>query len=178
MWPPSLHPRPGVVSVSRGWSWSQGLPCPGRHRERVLRGPRPAYPSTQSAGPMAVAVGFRGPGPGPTATARPFAQSLHHLPRPCLKSQALIAAFSCTTERKEEKTPTYVVPTQDFDMLTSLLYPVSNLNTERVLCRSGKSASNGPPWGRRPPYAPDLGFPATPGSLAPRPPSIHPRFYE
>ena len=62
------------------------------------------------------------------------------------KSSALIAAFSCTTERKEEKTPTYVVPTRDSDMLTSLLYPVSNLNTEGALGRSRKPASNGSLW--------------------------------
>lgn len=62
------------------------------------------------------------------------------------KSPALIAVFSCTTERKEEKTPTYVVPTRDSDMLTSLLYPVSNLNTEGALGRSRKPASNGSLW--------------------------------
>ena len=33
------------------------------------------------------------------------------LPPALAKSSALIAAFSCTTERKEEKPPTYVVPT-------------------------------------------------------------------
>jgi hypothetical protein len=76
----------------------------------------------------------------------PSPPSASSLPQPCLKSRALIAAFSCATERKEEKTPTYVVPTQDSDMLTSLLYPVSNLNTEGVLCRSGKLASNGSLW--------------------------------
>lgn len=92
-------------------------------------------------------------------------------PRPCLKSQALIEAFSCTTERKEEKTPTYVVPTQDSDMLTSLLYPVSNLNTERVLRRSGKSASNGPLWGRRPPFAQGPGSAWVP---TPHPPTVPP----
>lgn len=59
------------------------------------------------------------------------------------QSSALIAAFSCTTERKEEKTPTYVVPTRDSDMLTSLLYPVSNLNTEGAPGRSRKPVSNG-----------------------------------
>lgn len=108
------------------------------------------------------ATGFQGSGAG-----RPSAHSLYRLPRPGLNSQALIAAFSCTTERKEEKTPTYVVPTQDSDMLTSLLYPVSNLNTERVLCRSGKSASNGPLWGQRLPFTPGLGSAAAPGPLVP-----------
>ena len=89
-------------------------------------------------------------------------------PGPASRARALIAAFSCTRERQEEKTPTYVVPTQDSDMLTSLLYPVSNLNTERVLSRSGKPASNGPLWGpgsaRRPwsPRSTCLGSPDTP----------------
>lgn len=68
------------------------------------------------------------------------------LPPALPKSSALIAAFSCTTERKEEKTPTYVVPTRDSDMLASLLYPVSNLNTEGVLGRSRKPDSNGFLW--------------------------------
>lgn len=52
-------------------------------------------------------------------------------------SQGTNCGILLHNRKNEEKTPTHVDPTPDSDMLTSLLYPVSNLNTERVLAEVG-----------------------------------------
>lgn len=168
---PSLTPR--VIFTGRCW-------CPRPHWKVGASGPGPLTPHTWRARwPRGQWASWRS-----RLFLYPLLQASTASPSPALRARALIATFSCTTERKEEKTPTYVVPTQDSDMLTSLLYPVSNLNTERGLCKSGSwtitisSGAGSLPLPMVPSACPPVVIPTRPTVLTlPPVPTPNPSFY-
>ena len=178
MLPPTPpDPQPGVMLVGRCWcqsycgpggGWEGGLPGPwGRACGRGL-------PGKQGLGlPLPSGLLRTASMPPPTRPQEPGTNW---------------GIFLENRKKRGEK-PTHVVLTQDSDMLTSLLYRVSNLNTDEFSADVGSqpptilSGASGLPltlaWPPLPTLVPWSHLPAAPPS-SPQPPDRHrvyPGFY-